>query len=479
MLRFISALCLGIISGLAFRTELPLLLVLLCLVGMFSLTYTALWRRWILLWSVSGFLQYVFGLMWLDVVGFDVVVIVALFCTLPTFSAALLSANITERNYRTSIFVLTLVVFENIRDSFPFGGFGWLQYGIVLVESPIASIYKVTPQLLATLLVLVFTAVVALSLHGVFTRKFLGTIAIGLSLITALSSINFVSTNTATTTTVTAVQGGVERYGLGVLGARTEVLQNHVDVTKQNLQVVQQSDVVLWPENSLDIDPKLDSRAHELLTEVDALVNPPILLGAVLSPTVSTRSNTTLEVDGGVQEIYTKQRRVPFGEFLPMRDFVSSISDRAALLPYDFVAGKHPGLWKRDSFTLTLGICFEVADSVIPHQNIAQSDLIVIQTNNATYQFSQQSEQQLLYAKLRSIESQRPLVSISTSGISAVIDDGVLVDTLDKGDVGVLTFQVNDKRGITIASRIAPFAGWIVFFLWVLGLVYVTRRLQR
>lgn len=475
-MRYIVASSLGAIAGLSFQLQLPLIVIFLSLVLMFAITYKATGRQWILLWPLFALFQFVVGLRWLDVVGFDIVLVVSLFCLSSFFAASLISSFVDDPVQRTSWFVLTLTVCENIRDSFPFGGFGWLQYGMILVDTPLFVLYRVLPQVLVTLLVLAVSAFVALSLSNKVGVRALTSFSLTLVALIALSFFNVLDVDRAHSHNVVAVQGGVERYGLGVLGDRTEVLQNHIAVTKTYLPSVNRADVVIWPENSLDIDPNIEPRAALLLEDIDMAVLPPILMGSVLSPTSTTRSNTTIELNDGIQEIYTKQRLVPFGEFLPFRNFASTITDRVDLLPYDFIAGTKPGVWKHEKLQISLGICFEVADTTLIHQHIENSDVVVIQTNNATYQFSNQSEQQLLYAKIRSIETGRPLLSISTSGVSALIAEGEVLKSIDKGKTGILSFDVVDYSGKTFATILAPFAGWITFSLWLGMLLSIWRK---
>ncbi|MGA1323648.1 MAG: apolipoprotein N-acyltransferase [Candidatus Nanopelagicales bacterium] len=475
-MKYLGALFLGVVAGFAFQLEIPLVVLVLVLAGMFALTFRSTGKQWVFQWSLFGFSQFFVGLNWLNVVGVDIVILVSMFCSLSFISASLV-ANVLKLSLdRTLIFVITLTLFENIRDSFPFGGFGWLQYGMALIDTPLMIFHRALPQLLMTLLVLGTSALIGLSLFNVLSKRHYVYFAVSSVLLSGVSLINLVEIDESQIFTVVAVQGGVERYGLGVLGDRTEVLKNHIEITRENANAINSADLVVWPENSLDVDPKIDLVAKNLLSQIDEIITPPILLGSVLSPTNASRSNTSLELDGGITEIYTKQRLVPFGEFLPYRDFATSITERAALLPYDFVAGNTPGVWKRDGLQVSIGICFEVADSQIVHEDVEHSDFILIQTNNATYQFSNQSEQQLLYAKIRSIETGRPLISASTSGISALISDNVVLQTIGKGEKGVIAFEVNNYSGKTITSTLVGYAGWIVFVLWLMSCGVALRR---
>ena len=88
--------------------------------------------------------------------------------------------------------------------------------------------------------------------------------------------------------TVAAVQGNVPRLGLEFNAQRRAVLDNHVRETMRLAEDVRagrapQPAVVIWPENSSDIDPIRNRDAAELISAAADAVHAPILVGAVLA----------------------------------------------------------------------------------------------------------------------------------------------------------------------------------------------------
>src|SRR3712207_9130267 len=79
--------------------------------------------------------------------------------------------------------------------------------------------------------------------------------------------------------------------------------------------------------------------------------------------------------------------------------------------------------------TLFRSICFEVVYDGLVHDAVsAGAGMIVVQTNNATFGYSAESEQQVAAAQVRAVEFGRSVALASTSGISTVIaPDGSLV----------------------------------------------------
>jgi apolipoprotein N-acyltransferase len=100
-------------------------------------------------------------------------------------------------------------------------------------------------------------------------------------------------------------------------------------------------------------------------------------------------------------------------------------------------------------------ICFEVAyDDLVRDTVRAGADLIVVQTNNATFGYTAESTQQLAMSRLRAIESGRAVVQISTVGVSGLVSpDGALVDRSGLFTTDVLAARLPLRTGLTVATR--------------------------
>ena len=76
-------------------------------------------------------------------------------------------------------------------------------------------------------------------------------------------------------------------------------------------------------------------------------------------------------------------------------------------------------------------ICFELIDDSLIQKAVHNANLMVVQTNSATFGKSSESAQQLSISRIRAIEYGRNVLSVSTTGISATINYN--------GDIGVKT----------------------------------------
>lgn len=278
-----------------------------------------------------------------------------------------------------------------------------------------------------------------------------------------------------------AVQGGVERTGLGTLGQPRAVLRKHIETTISNLSIVNASDYVIWPESSVDLDPFQDSETFNLLIDLEQDVTPPILLGTTLHNADGKRLNSSQELqDGKLTTKYQKRRLVPFGEFLPIRDIVEKYTSRSSLLTTDFAPGQKTGQLQAAEINLGILICFEIADDSLIFDGIENNSATIVQTNNATYQYLGQSEQQILYTRVRAIETGKPIISISTSGVSVLVDEtGQIQQQLSQSETGIIDFTISERLGKTIISEIYPFINFFIYILFGIGLLFkFTQRFK-
>ena len=104
-----------------------------------------------------------------------------------------------------------------------------------------------------------------------------------------------------------------------------------------------------------------------------------------------------------------------------MRSLASKISPLVNSVE-DFSPGSSPRIFAIGSAKIAPIICFELIDDRILTTAAQASNLLVVQTNSATFGFSPESAQQLEISRIRAIEYGRNLLSVSTTGISAVID---------------------------------------------------------
>src|SRR5699024_2767520 len=96
--------------------------------------------------------------------------------------------------------------------------------------------------------------------------------------------------HTTATIKVAAIQGNVSRLGLEFNAQRRAVLDNQVNVTQALAVSGEDVDIVLWPENSSDVNPFRDRQARALINEAVDSVGVPVLVGTLTVVEVGERN---------------------------------------------------------------------------------------------------------------------------------------------------------------------------------------------
>jgi apolipoprotein N-acyltransferase len=285
---------------------------------------------------------------------------------------------------------------------------------------------------------------------------------------------------------VAVVQGNVPRAGLDFNAERERVLRNHVEATESlteqvRLGEVPKPDLVLWPENSSDIDPFTDASAAALIQSATDRIGVPVLVGAVVDGPGRFLSNTGVvwRPGTGPGERYVKRHPAPFAEYIPLRSIARRVSDKVDLVARDFVAGTAVRTLPMGKAEVADVICFEVAyDGLVRDVVRKGGNLLVVQTNNATFGRTGEAVQQLAMTRLRAIEHGRATVQVSTVGVSAIVrPDGSVVSDTDLFTRDVLVARVPLREASTVADKVGSWPEAVLSALAVLGLVgAVVRR---
>jgi apolipoprotein N-acyltransferase len=224
------------------------------------------------------------------------------------------------------------------------------------------------------------------------------------------------------------------------------------------------------PFGHLPVEFAIDSA----VADIDA----PTLVGAVLDAGPQHVRNVGIvwTPGKGPGAFYTKRHPVPFGEYLPMRPLVTALISRLDRVPRDFEAGHRPGVLDLGTTRIGDVICFEIAyDGIVRDAVTKGGRVLVVQTNNATYERTGQPDQQFAMSRLRAIEHGRAVVISSTSGISGVIaPNGTVVERTQLATAAELEVRVPLRDTLTVSDRVGAAPEWI---LAIVGLMACTFAL--
>ncbi len=445
--------------------------------------------------TVAGLTFFGLLLRWMLVIGPDAWVLLSLLEAL-SFGLLAVGTVLVRRLPGWPVYVAALwVAVEGLRGVVPFGGFPWGRLAFAQADAPFKGYAALGGMPLLTFAVALSGALVAAAVARRDNRMGAGAL-VAASLVVALAALLVPLPTDGHPVDAAVVQGNVPQTGLDAFGQRAAVLDNHVDATRELAGQVAagarpQPELVVWPENSTDIDPYADAGAAAAIQGAVDAIAAPTLVGAVVTNPADPTTVLNLGIvwgptgtsTAGPGETYAKRHPVPFGEYVPFRALLTRFVTRLDRIPRDFAAGDKPGLLQLGPVRVGDVICFEVAyDPVVQDVAAGEPGLLVVQTNNATYGRTGQPDQQLAISRLRAVQTGRTVLVAATSGLSAVIAaDGHVVAGSHEFERWIYDGPVTVRTGTTPATRLGA---WPELILGTLGIgavavAIVRRRRER
>ena len=373
------------------------------------------------------------------------------------------------------------VAVEVWRSGWPFSGMPWGRLAFAVVDTPVADALPWVGSVgVSLLLALSGTLLAWLAVARGRERRWAVGALVGLVAVVALPVALPWEADATDELTVAAVQGDVPGNGDDILYDFRQVTQNQVDVTVQLARdveagTVERPDFVLWPENSTAIDPFRDAQTNAGIRAASAAIGVPIMVGAIVDAGPEHVLNQGIVWDPvtGAGDRYTKRHPVPFGEYIPARDFFTRQFGRLAEIPRDMLSGTRETPLRVDGTEVADAICFDVAyDDGIYAQVSRGAELLTVQTSNATFIHTDQIDQQFAITRLRAIETGRWLAVASTNGVSGIIaPNGDVVASAAPRTQRVLVERVGLVDAITPAVRLGAWTGRFCIALTAVGLL--------
>ena len=363
--------------------------------------------------------------------------------------------------YGLAAYPLLYILMEEVRNRFPFGGFGWVRIAYTQADSPFSQIAAVGGASALSALTLLLALIL---FYG--TKVKFSLIAV-LPFLLILVPINLSTIGTAK---VMMIQGNVPTMGLDFNSRAKAVFNNHFERTQAEVKLDSNVDFILWPENSVDVDPFLNSDVKSSLDSIKQ----PLIIGAILNKGNSIY-NTSILWGGDLPDTYFKQHLTPFGEYIPLRSIARLVTPLVDGVN-DFSPGNGGKTFSIGEIEVAPVICYELVDDDLLHKAAVNSNILAVQTNSATFGMSAESAQQLSITRIRAIEHGRNIASVSTTGYSAVIDyTGKVTQKTSMGTAATIRAEIGLIEGQTPRDK----AGDWALIAVLISLLLVARRAYR
>ncbi len=228
-------------------------------------------------------------------------------------------------------------------------------------------------------------------------------------------------------------------------------------------------DLVLWPENAVSaLLPLNEGLLRRALGSLGSPV-PHLIVGAPRAdPEVPGRMLTSAFLLGPERRIlgyHDKVHLLPFAEYTPWPFDALDAARR------ETGAGKRPTVLVAGATRVGPLICYEVLFSGLARELVRDGAQVLVNlSNDAWFGTTGAVEQHLAGAVFRAIETRRPMLRSTNTGITAAIDArGRVVDRLEMNRPGALSVEVRPGAGLTPYVRMGDTIAWSALALTAAG----------
>uniref|UniRef100_UPI0040559DEE apolipoprotein N-acyltransferase n=1 Tax=Candidatus Electronema sp. TaxID=2698783 RepID=UPI0040559DEE len=234
-----------------------------------------------------------------------------------------------------------------------------------------------------------------------------------------------------------AAQGNIEQSVKWSPAQKTTTVERYIALTEQLLSQGMKPDLVVWPETALPFYPHRDplmGRVRDFVdkNKIQLITGAPFFTVEMDAPDSGEKKNLKpveyfnsailLDRSGKMVDRYSKQHLVPFGEYVPLREYLWFVRPLVELLG-DFTPGSSSEPLAADRIRAGTLICFESIFPEIARKTTADgANLLINLTNDAWYGRTSAPHHSWAMTVMRAVENRRSLLRAANTGISGIIE---------------------------------------------------------
>lgn len=374
--------------------------------------------------------------------------------------------------YRRLVLPGAIALAELARWTWPFGGVPLAHLALGQVETPLLSLARLGGSLLVVVAVVIIGQALAAVAEGEYRSALVGLAVVG---VLWTAAWGHPGATVVDEIDVALVQGGGPQQTRASSNQQPVVLGRHVEASRFIDGPV---DLIVWPENVVNPGRYLTETDARLLVDQVAAENGASVLAGWFLPiseehTVNYQS--TILPDGSEIDRYDKVNRVPFGEYVPGRNLVETLTDQ--IPRRDVVRGEAEPVLDTPVGPVGVAISWEGFFETRSRRAVREgAQLLTNPTNGSSFWLTQVQTQQVASNQLRAVENDRWVLQVAPTGFSAVVDpDGDILQRTGVSERAVLEAKVEMRDGRTLASRV----GFWPVLLYGLGAIALGHILTR
>ncbi len=238
----------------------------------------------------------------------------------------------------------------------------------------------------------------------------------------ALLTWHYSSLPTEKSVTVSIIQGNHRQTDKLDVAHLAAIWRHYFNETRN---VSASSDLVFWPETIVPV-PLFDYPGFKSSLQTLSSQSGTSIVGGLPRSVGTHQANSTFAIDPthADAQYYDKHRLMPFGEYLPFRSALSSISALKSITTMlDYLQGNSNTPLDVNHMPIATALCLESLDpKVFKAQTRNGAQLLFVAANNAWYMDSSAAEKHFSMSRMRAIENHRYLIQAANTGISGIVD---------------------------------------------------------
>lgn len=367
----------------------------------------------------------------------------------------LLQNGIFYKNVALLCFIPVAFIIADFIIGWLFTGFPWMYFGYIAVNGPFSAYAPLIGVRGITLLLFISAGAIALTIE----RKYIYLPIAGLIFLIAIMLQGISYTQNLPAIKVAGVQGNIEQSLKWLPEQVSPTIETYVANT---MALFGNYDLIIWPESSI---PVYAQQIIPLLTDINIHANAtgsPLLIGIQRINRHKESYNSMYLLgqseDFSALQVYDKRKLVPFGEVIPFEEYTKQLGSIFNFPMSGFSNGKAQQpqlhLLKPDLYFIP-AICYE---SIFPETmatfDTQKTNGIIMLSNDSWFGNTRGPLQHLNIARMRSMEMQKPMIRITNSGITALINEkGQVVTKLEQNKTDVLKTTMTPTKGQTPYMR--------------------------
>ncbi len=346
-------------------------------------------------------------------------------------------------------------------------GFPWLSLGYAHIDSPLAGFAPLIGVYGLSALSVLISQVLFKGLKAKSPVWLLPMVLVGLTGY-GLYQLEWTEPS-GEPLSITMVQGNIPQEMKWSREDRPKIIEQYWQATQTHWN----SDLIVWPEvaipgRSEDLQHILEPMATKARSERSDL-----LTGIIVSDWVKREYFNSMILLGEHEGVYHKRHLVLFGEYYPFRNYLDFLRDYIQIPMSDMTAGpKKQDLMSVDGIKLGVSICFEDVFSRDINLDLPAAHILVNTSNDAWFGDSLAPHQHLEIARMRSLETGRPMVRSTNTGQSAFIDyKGRIIKATEQFKAETLSLELQGRQGETPFLIFARWQPWLATL--IIGIAFL------